>query len=126
MTLANTAVKTSNYACNGSVEEFSVNFPFMLSSDLKVYLVTVATGAETLLTETTHYTVDGGDGSTGTVTTVATYSSDYEIYIQRDTALLQSLDLENQGGWYPSLVEAALDKLTMMIQELDARITALE
>ena len=124
MTIASTAVKTSNYAGNGSVVEFAVTFPFMLASDLRVYLVTVATGAETLLTESTHYTVTGGNGTTGAVTTVSAYSDAYEIYVQRVTDRLQSLDLENQGAWYPERVEAALDKLTLITQEIDTAIVA--
>lgn len=126
MTVASTTTQTPNYACNGSTQEFAVSFPFIESSDLTVYLVTVATGAETPLTETTNYTVSGGDGTTGTITTVSTYSSSYEIYIQRNTDLLQSTDIVNQSAYYPEILESALDKLTMILQDLDRRIAALE
>lgn len=117
MTVSTTASSAGPYACNGSTTEFPVNFPFLENDDLVVYLID-STGASTTLTIDTHYTVTGAGGSSGTVTTVATYASGYTILIDRVVDLLQETDLENQATYYPEVLEDALDKLTMIAQQL--------
>jgi len=112
------------YTCNGSDTTFDFSFPILVTSDLKIYKVTIATGVETLQTLTTDYTLsaannneDYSDG--GTVTTVGTaWSSSYQIRILRDLPKVQALSLEEGGPIRASALMAALDKLTMMIQEV--------
>ena len=109
------------YNCNGSVDEFAFSYPFFLSSDLVVTLITVATEAETVLTETTHYSIattgntyrDGGE-----VTTVATYSSDYQIRIERVVGYKQETEYNKFDAFPAQFHEDALDRLTMMIQQI--------
>jgi hypothetical protein len=93
-----------------------------------VYVVVTATGAATLLTENTHYTVSGGDGSTGTVS-LAGGSAPYgaptalqKVVIVRNIDLLQETDFVNNEATDAEVAEDALDKLTMIAQQLDARI----
>ncbi len=50
------------YTATAGQTAFTVPFEFFDNSDLNVYI------NETLKTITTHYTVSGGSGSTGTVT----------------------------------------------------------
>ena len=96
---------------------------FFNTSDLVVYVVTTATGASTTLTENTHYTVSGGDGSTGTVN-LAGGSSPYgapaatqTLVIVRDLPITQATDFVNNDGSDAEVQEDALDKLTMIAQQ---------
>jgi hypothetical protein len=117
MTVSTTTSSVGPYACNGSTSEFPVTFPFLENDDLVVYLID-STGTSTTLTIDTHYTVTGAGGASGTVTTVATYASGNTILIDRVVDLLQETDLENQATYYPEVLEDALDKLTMVAQQL--------
>lgn len=117
MTVSTTTSSVGPYSCNGSTTEFPVTFPFLEDDDLVVYLID-SNGDSTTLTIDTHYTVTGAGGASGTVTTVATYASGNTILIDRVVDLLQETDLENQATYYPEVLEDALDKLTMIAQQL--------
>lgn len=117
-----TTTNRVSYSCNGSVTDFDFTFPIFQSSDLQVYLRTVATGVEVLLTETTDYSVaptnnDYENG--GTVTTVATYTSAYELLIIREVPLTQQTDYVDGDAFPADSHESALDRLTMIVQQLN-------
>jgi hypothetical protein len=122
MTVSTTTSSVGPYACNGSTTEFPVTFPFLENDDLVVYLID-SDGVSTTLALDTNYTVTGAGGSSGTVTTVSTYASGYTILIDRVVDLLQETDLENQATYYPEVLEDALDKLTMIAQQLDSGVS---
>ncbi len=54
----------------GANTELTTTFPFINASDLVVTQRVTATGVETVLALTTHYTVTGGNYAVGTVTPV--------------------------------------------------------
>lgn len=95
---------------------------FFDESDLKVYVVTTATGAAVLKTITTDYTVSGGAGSTGTVTMLTAPASTETLVIVRELSLVQEVDFVNNEAMNAEVAEDALDKLTMMAQQLSARL----
>jgi hypothetical protein len=108
------------YACDGSDTTFSIPATLGLDSedDLQVLLVD-SDGNQTVLTKTTHYSITGANANDpedltegGTVTTVATYSSDYTIWLVRSSELSSTLDIDDED------VEDAIDKLTRIAQEL--------
>ena len=94
---------------------------FFDDTDLEVYLVTTATGASTLQTLTTHYTVSGGAGSTGTVTMVTAPASTETLVILRVLPLTQTDDFVNNEINDAEVLEDRLDRLTMIDQQLDER-----
>jgi hypothetical protein len=109
------------YSCDGADTTFTFAFPILDSSDLTVILRTTATGDETVLTEAVHYSVTATNNeyaSGGTVTTVSTYSSAYEILLLRNTPMTQATDLDNSGVLRLEALEDALDKLTMLVLQL--------
>jgi len=113
------------YNCDGSTTEFTFSFPILQSSDL-VVILTDSDGNETILTETTNYTVSatGNDYSSGgKITTVETYASGYTITIVREVPLTQETDYRNYDTFPAETIEDALDKLTMEVQQLDEKIT---
>jgi hypothetical protein len=106
------------YAGDGSTTAFATSpVVFFDAADLKVYVVTTATGAATLQTITTHYTVSGGDGSTGTVTMVTAPTAAQTLVIVRDVAATQSSDFVNNDINDAEVLEDALDRLTMLAQQ---------
>lgn len=96
-----------------------VTFFFYDASDLVVYLEDETTGALTVQTINTHYTVTGGNGSTGTVTMVTAPTSDQKLWVQRVLPLTQLTDLQNNGLQDADTVELMSDKLTAIAQQLD-------
>jgi len=108
--------------CNGVLTAFDFTFKVFQTSDVKVILITVATGVETVLDETTHYAVTGALLTGGKVSTVATYSSAYQLMITIDIDLDQETDLTYGGSYSSSSVETMADKLTKIAQQHDEEI----
>lgn len=115
MTVA-TLTNRMEYTGNGSTTAFPVTYVFLSSADLKVYL------DGTLKTLTTHYTVSGGSGSTGTVTFLTAPTTGADVVILRDPAQTQTTDLRNQGAFFAEVHEQAFDKLTMLAQRLEDKL----
>jgi hypothetical protein len=111
------------YTGDGSTTAFATSpVVFFDAADLKVYEVVTATGVATLQTITTHYTVSGGDGSTGTVTMLTAPASTKTLVIVRDVAATQSSDFVNNDINDAETLEDALDRLTMIAQQNAAAI----
>lgn len=110
----------AQYNCNGSTVAFPFTFGVGATSEIEVIL-TDANGVETILTETTHYTVSAVNNdyeSGGTVTTVATYASGNKITLRINVPLTQDADfVEGAPTLYESF-ENGLDKLTRIAQQL--------
>ena len=70
MTVEAEDVKVS-YPCNGATTEFSIPFKCFIAGDVTVIHID-ADGVETVLTETTHYSISGNLDTGGKITTVAT------------------------------------------------------
>jgi len=116
-----TAYAPLESAGNGSTTAFSVTWPFFLSSDLVVTLV-ASTGAETVQTISTHYSVSGGTDSdglpaTGTVTMVTAPASGETLRIERATPNTQASVWTKSGSFSAKTLEAALDRRTLVAQE---------
>jgi hypothetical protein len=113
-----TANSSISYVGNASTSTpYVVNYPFFDASDLKVYSVDAA-GVSTLLAITTNYTVSGGNGSTGSVTTTAAIPATSTVIITRDVPYTQLTSLTTGDRLPAKTIEAALDKATMQAQQL--------
>lgn len=107
---------------NGATTAFS--FAFLLpSAAYAVVTVTDSTGVQTVLLST-QYSLSGiGNPNGGTVNYPLSGSplpSGSSIALQRVIPLQQLTSLVNQGGYFPAVVEGALDQLEMQIQQLAA------
>lgn len=115
MTIASTYAPLT-YTGNGSQTAFTVTFIFNTASDLQVYVDDV------LQVLTTDYTVSGGgsvQAATGTVTFVTAPEDDTEIVIKRNLSRVQSSDYVDNSKLPAAVLERNLDRLTMMVQEID-------
>lgn len=117
MTVANTTRRISAVGNAAIGQEVPFSFPYAATSDITVYSRVTATGVETLLAETTNYTLTAASDTGGTLTTVIAVAATSEIHIIRDTPKTQSLDLEQGGSFSAENIEDALDKNTKLIIE---------
>ena len=121
MTVATTTNRVT-YTGDGSTTAFAVSFPFYDNTDLVVIERVISTGAETTKTLTTHYTVSGGSGSTGTVTAVTAPASTVQWIIKRTIPLTQSIDYTPNDPFPASTHEEGLDRAVMRDQQIDEEI----
>ena len=124
MTVSTTTTKNSA-AGNGSTTAFTYSFVITAASELKVYIRTDSTGAETLKTDGTHYNVAGvGAASGGTVTFTSGNipASGETVVLLRDTPLTQATDYVENDPFPAAAHEDALDKLTHQVQELQEEV----
>lgn len=121
MTVSTTSSKVS-YAGNGSTTAFAVGFYFLASADLKVTL-RAADGTETVKTLSTHYTVSGaGNPSGGTVTMLTAPASGQTLVVSRNAPLTQVVDYQPNDPFPANTHEQALDKLTMITQQIQEQV----
>ena len=117
MTVSSTTNKAS-YSGNGTTTAFTVPFYFLQSADLQVILRSGTT--ETVQTLTTNYTVTGaGVSSGGTVTMLVAPAASTTLTILRNADATQETDIVPNDRLPAEALETALDKATMLIQQLD-------
>ena len=117
MTVANTTNRIAAEGNDAIGQEVPFSFPYAVTSDITVYSRVIATGVETLLAETTNYTLTAASDTGGTLTTVTAVAATSEIHIIRNTPKTQALDLEAGGSFSAEDVEDALDKNTKLVIE---------
>ena len=129
MTVASTTAKAGPYSGNDVTVDFDWAFKTQAAADIRV-VSTVTTDGVQIDTDqviTTDYTVsmnaDQDASPGGTVTMVAAPATGETITILRDVSATQGASLPNQGGWYPKVVENALDKQAMLVQQINEELT---
>jgi len=124
MTVSSTTTSVS-FTGNGSTTSFAVTFPFQgtgTTAELTVVQRTIATGAEATLSYTTHFTVTGGNGLTGTVVAASAPADSVQWHIRRNTTTTQTVDYVTNDPFPADTHELALDRLAMAGQERDGDI----
>jgi hypothetical protein len=121
MTVSTTTSRVA-YTGDGETVAFAVPFPFFAASDLIVTERVIATGAETVKMQGTHYTVAGGAGSTGTVTALAAPANTVQWIVVRAIPFTQLIDYVSNDGFPAESHEAGLDRAAMRDQELNSRL----
>ena len=108
-----------SYTVNQGVTQtsFTVPFEFFDTTDLKVVL------DGTTKTITSHYTVSGGDGSTGTVTmSVTGASGGSTVIIYREIPLSRSTDFPTSGAFPIATLNTELDRTVALFDDRKDRI----
>ena len=118
ISVSNNTPRVSYSVAQGQTQtSFTVNFEFFAAADLNVFV------DNTLKTITTHYTVSGGNGSTGTVTmSVTGASGGSTVVITRDIALERTTDFPVSGAFNISSLNTELDKLVAIDADVDDTI----
>ena len=128
MTINSTTRKTSALVGNGNTHTYPFAFKVFTDADVVVKKLETATSIETTLTlgASNDYIVtlsaDQDSNPGGSITLKASGSnynlpSGFSIVITSAVEPLQGTDLTNQGGFYPEVINDALDKAVVLHQQ---------
>jgi hypothetical protein len=117
MTVSTSVYKAGPYAGSGTTGPFTVTFRFLANSHLRV-IKTSTTGSETTLNLGVDYSVTGAGGASGTVTLTSPLLTGEKLTIVRNVPLTQDTDYVFDDSFPAESHEQALDKLTMIAQQL--------
>lgn len=109
------------YTCNGSVVNFAIPFQFLEGEEtvIKVLLLDTIAGTAVYLVLNTDYTLNN---PATIVTTLTAYGATYQIKVKRESPLTN--EAEFQPGPFPAeSVEEEFDRLVMLIQELNSKLS---
>lgn len=123
MTIATTSIKAI-YTCDGINKVYDFNFPAISANHIVVEVYDL-NSIKTELTLNRDYSISSPNNeftNGGRVTTNAAWPQNYKIVIYRSTDTQQNLDLEYNESMPSSAIEKALDKLTMVAQEVKNNI----
>lgn len=112
------ATATATYTGNGTTTAFTVPFHFLVDGDVKISQKSAATGAVSVLTLGTDYSLTGaGSTSGGTATLVTAPATGDTIYIERNVPEVQETSYPEGGPFPAASHEKAMDRLTMIAQQ---------
>ena len=99
---------------------FPTGFVFFESSDINVFVDGVARTFDSTTSNTTQFTVSGGNGSTGSVTTTVTGATGGStVIITRDVEVKRIADFPSSGAFEISKLNTELDTIVTMIADAD-------
>ncbi len=125
MTLSTNNRRAGPYAGNGVVTNFAFTFR-MFSADDLVATVADADGVETVLDNGVDYTgtlnADQSATPGGSITLATALASGKTLVITSAVEASQGTNLTNAGGFYPDVIETALDRTVVLVQQLQELI----
>jgi hypothetical protein len=116
MTIASPVARVS-YAGSGTTGPFAVPFRFFSLNDLEV-IVTTASGLDVPLVNGPDFTGTGERNASGTITLTVPLATGERLTILRDPSIVQKTSFRNQGSYFGSAHEDALDQIVMQVQAL--------
>lgn len=121
MTISTELRKAGPFTGNGVTTAFPFSFKVFAATDVTVTRADTL-GAETGLVLNTDFTValnaDQDAAPGGTVTLAAPLSTGYRLVVSSAVPNLQPTDITNNGGFYPRVIEDALDRQVAQIQQI--------
>ena len=133
MTINSTIRKTNILVGNGNTHTYPFAFKVFTDENVVVKKIEVSTSIETTLTlgVNNDYTVDRNDDQNsnpgGSITLKSgganqNLATGFNIVITSDVPALQGTDLTNQGGFFPEVINDALDKAVVLHQQQEDEI----
>ena len=124
MTISSTTRKAGPFTGNGVATVFTFEFKVFVKTDLVVTLTVISTGAESTLVVDSDYTValnaDQNASPGGTITynpSGTPMAATHKLTITSAVPQTQGTDIVNGGAWLPQIVEDALDKGIIIVQQ---------
>ena len=121
-----TTTTTNTYTGDGTTTAFSFTFEILETTDIKVIVVTTATGAESVRsigTGSTNYAVTGtGNVNGGTVTFVTAPTASETVFLMRNMGFTQPTDYRTNDPFPAETHENALDRMALQIQQVSRRL----
>jgi len=125
MTISSQTRQAGPFTGNGVTTAFPFAFKVFAAANLQV-VRTTPSGVDSTLTLTTDYTVslnpDQDTNPGGTVTLPSALTSNWRLTITSGIDNLQPVELTNAGGFYPSVLNTALDRLTILVQQVSNQL----
>ena len=125
MTISSELRKAGPFAGNGATTAFPFSFKVFAASDVAVTRADTL-GAETALVLNSDFTValnpDQDAAPGGTVTLAAPLATGHRLAVTSVVPNLQPTDITNNGGFYPRVIEDALDRHVAQIQQIDEKV----
>ena len=125
MTISTELRKAGPFTGNGVTTAFPFSFKVFAASDVAVTRADTQ-GAETALVLNSDFTValnpDQDAVPGGTVTLAAPLASGHRLTVTSAVPNLQPTDITNNGGFYPRVIEDALDRHVAQIQQIDEKV----
>ena len=125
MTINSSTRIAGPYTGNGSTTAYPFSFKVFSTAEVTVVQTNLSL-VETTLTLGTNYTVslnaNQNSNPGGTVNMVTAPAAGFKITLTSSLTYTQTLDLTNQGGFYPSTINDALDRATIQIQQLNEQV----
>ena len=122
MTINSNTRKAGPFVGNNVTTTFPFTFKVFAAADLLVVRVNTTTNVETTLVLGTDYSVtlnaEQNSSPGGNVVLTSALATGNNMIITSDLGNLQPTDLTNQGGFYPEVINDALDRATIQIQQL--------
>ena len=109
------------YRSDGSRVIYEFNFQVFKAEDIRVVVADLE-GAESDVPAYSYEVAlneDQNQTPGGYITLLEAFPKDYVLAILSDVDYLQQTVLTNRGGFFPEVVNAALDKLTIQIQQVN-------
>lgn len=129
MTISSTTRKAGPFVGDASATSFSFDFKCFARSDIVATLTTILTGVEQTLVLDTDYTVtlnadqDASPGGSVTYNPSGTpMASTMELTLTSAVPETQATVLTNAGGYFPKVIEHALDRCVVLVQQLALRV----
>ena len=121
-----TTTTTNTYTGDGVTTAFSFTFEILETTDIKVIVVTTATGVESVRaigTGSTNYAVTGtGNVNGGTVTFVTAPTASETVFLMRNMSFTQPTDYRTNDPFPAETHENALDRMALQIQQIGRRL----
>ncbi|MEG5448912.1 NosD domain-containing protein [Enterobacter kobei] len=113
-----TVVDHNDYTGNGVTTSFPYTFRIFKKTDLAVSVVDLSENITVLALDTDYTVTNAGGYNGGNVVLTTPLANGWQISIARELEPTQETDLRNQGKFFAEVHEDALDKLTMLIQQV--------
>lgn len=122
MAISSSTRKAGPYIGNNATTVFPFAFKVFAAADLRVVNFVVATGIETDLVLDVGYTVtlnaDQDNDPGGSITRATPLPTGQRLTITSNVPALQTMVLTNNGGFYPTVINDAFDKITIVVQQV--------
>jgi hypothetical protein len=126
MTISSSIRKAGPFIGNGATVAFPFSFKVFAAAEVLVVQAITTTGVETTKTLTSDYTIalnaDQRASPGGTITMLTAPPTGQTLTATSQMANLQPTDLTNAGGFYPAVINDALDRATIQIQQVAEQV----
>lgn len=121
MTISSQNRTAGPYTGNGVTTNFPFPFKVFTEADMLVTRINLS-GVSSILVRSSDYTValnaDQNATPGGAIVMLSALASGFSLYVTSTVSLLQLVALTNQGAYYPKAIEDALDRLTIVQQQV--------